>query len=331
MVSTTRAAPIDADPLPQRQRLLAALRLLARPLPDAAYLHLAHWLYYRRWPDYRHPCTLQEHIQAYLLRNRDPALVMLADKVAVRDYIDRTLGPGHTVPLLGVWRHEDDVPLATLPYPLVLKPSHLSGRVLLLAAHRSADEAHQRERLRGWLRRDHSHTNREWFYAQVPRQIIAEPLLQDESGNVPPDLKAYVIGGRVRYFQVDGGRFTRPTRNLYAPDWTLLPARTSLPRHPPEPAPPDLPRLVEVAERLASPFEFMRVDFYALGDRVLVGELTSSPGAGFGHYHPASFGEQLASHWVLERPRDAKQVTASLWSPPVAAEPVQRRSSTGIQ
>jgi hypothetical protein len=278
------------------------LRALARPLSDSAYLHLAHWLYYRRWPDYRHPRTLQEHIHAYLLRCRDPALVMLADKVAVRDYITHTLGPGHTVPLLGVWRHQNEVPLASLPYPLALKPSHLSGRVLLLSAHRPADQARHRERMRSWLRRDHSRISREWFYSKIPPRLIAEPLLQDESGGVPPDLKAYVIGGRVRYFQVDGGRFTRPTRNLYGPDWQLLPARTSVPRHRPEPPPRGLPHLVEIAERLAAPFEFMRVDFYVLGNRVLVGELTSSPGAGFGHFYPPQFGEQMAAHWVLPSP-----------------------------
>jgi hypothetical protein len=260
-------------------------------------------MYFGRWPDFDHPRTLQEHIQAYVLRSRDdPALVMLADKIAVRDYIARTLGSDeHNVPLIGSWSHEDAVPLATLPYPVVLKPSHLSGRVLLLARHRQADEPKLRARLRTWLHKDHSRVNREWFYARVPPRVIAEPLLRDPQGDVPPDVKAYVIGGRVRYFQVDSGRFTRPTRNLYGPDWSLLPARTSLPRHAVDPTPAVLPMLVEFAERLAAPFEFLRVDFYVLRDRVLVGELTSSPGAGFGRYYPASFGEQLAAHWVLDR------------------------------
>ncbi|HET7525722.1 MAG TPA: ATP-grasp fold amidoligase family protein [Burkholderiaceae bacterium] len=299
MVTASRQAPVDADPVPKRQWHVAGLRLLARPLSDGAYLRIAHWLYYRRWPDYSRPSTLQEHIQAYLLRCRDPALVMVADKVAARRYIERTLGPGYTVPLLGAWRDAADVPLASLPYPLVLKPSHLSGRVLLLAAHREAAEPRIRARLRGWLRRDHSRGSREWFYAHIPRRVIAEPLLRDDSGAVPSDVKAYVIGGRVRYFQVDGGRFTRPTRNLYAPDWQLLPVRTSLPRHHPEPPPPALPRLIEIAEQLAAPFEFMRVDCYLIGERVLVGELTNSPGAGFGRYYPPQFGEELAVHWVM--------------------------------
>ncbi|MCW5659634.1 MAG: hypothetical protein KIT60_18190 [Burkholderiaceae bacterium] len=293
---------IEADPVPRRRWPVSLLRALGRPLPDGLYMRLAHWMYYRQWPDFAHPRTLQEHIRAYVLRTRDPALVMLADKIAVRDYVTRTLGSdAHNVPLIGCWSHEDEVPLATLPYPLVLKPSHLSGRVLLLACHRSSDERRLRARLRSWLAFDHSRINREWFYAHVPARVLAEPLLRDPSGAVPPDIKAYVIGGRVRYFQVDSGRFTRPTRNLYGPDWSLLPARTSLPRHPADPAPEALPTLLEFAERLAAPFEFLRVDFYALHDRVLVGELTSSPGAGFGRFYPPSFSEALAAHWVIDR------------------------------
>lgn len=293
--------PVEVGPKPPRQWHVAALRLLARPLPDELYLQLLHWLYYRRWPDYAHPRTLQEHIQAHLLRRHDDALVTLADKVAVRDYVARTIGPGHDVPLLGVWSHADEVPLAQLPYPLVLKPSHLSGRVMLLARHDPAAEAEQRERMHGWLQRDHSRVNREWFYAAVPRRIVAEPLLRDTSGQVPSDTKAYVIGGRVRYFQVDRGRFARATRNLYGPDWSLLPVRTSLPRHAPDPRPQGLAELVALAERLALPFEFLRVDFYLLPDRVLVGELTSSPGCGIGRFYPSAFGEAMGAHWHIGR------------------------------
>jgi hypothetical protein len=323
MVDVTPRSPHIAEQVSRRQWHVALLRALGRPLSDGAYLRLAHWLYYRRWPDYDQPRTLQEHIQAYLLRCRDPALVMLADKVAMRDHITRTLGPGYTVPLLGTWQHESEVPLAQLPYPLVLKPSHLSGRVLLLGEHQPLDEPRHRQRMRQWLRRDHSHVNREWFYAQVPRRVIAEPMLQDRGGGVPRDLKAYVIGGRVRYFQVDSSRFVRPTRNLYGPDWRLLPVRTSLPMHAPDPAPRALARMVEIAEQVAAPFEFLRVDFYVLGERVLIGELTSTPGAGFGRYYPREFGERMAAHWVL--PAQAIEMTL-----PAASAPACEASTPSI-
>jgi hypothetical protein len=300
--------PIEA--LPPREWHVALARLLLWPLPDAWAMRINHWLYFRRWPDYEHPRTLQEHIQAYLLRSRDPALVMLADKVAVRPYIDRVAGPGHTVPLLGVWRRAEDVPLDTLPYPLVLKPSHLSGRTLILRQP-PCDAAALRRCLRGWLRRDHSRVNREWFYALVPPGIVAEPLLQDDDGGVPPDVKAYVIGGKVRYFQVECGRFDHHTRNLYSPAWELLPARSPMPRHAPQPRPRALTRLIALAEALAEPFEFLRVDFYVLGDRIFVGELTNSPGAGFGRFYPEKFGEEIVADWVPGRRGDTALLPAT--------------------
>lgn len=303
--------PFEADPVPARQWLLSGLRLLGRPLPDRAFLRLAHRLYYHRWPHYDAPRTLQEHIQAYVLRNRDPALVMLADKLAVRGYIDSVLGAGYTVPLIGAWEQAADVPLALLPYPLVLKPSHMSGRVLLLASHQAALESKRRARLASWLRRDHSRINREWFYARIPRRILAEPLLRSPDGGAPPDVKAYVIGGCVRYFQVDRGRFERATRNLYDVGWQLLPVRTSLPRHASEPRPQQLPQLIELAERVAARFEFLRVDFYLLDGKILIGELTSSPGGGFGRFYPASFGEQMAAYWTRLPQRGDRVTDAS--------------------
>ena len=306
------------EPLPKRQWLVSFARLLARPLPDALVMRIAHWLYFRRWPDYAHPRTLQEHIQAYVLRSRDPALVMLADKVAVRPYIDRVVGPGNTVPLLGVWRSADAVPVHQLPYPVVLKPSHLSGRTLILRRP-PTDEAALRRCLRSWLQRDHSRVNREWFYRKVPPGIVAEPMLQTADGEVPPDVKAYVIGGRVRYIQVEYGRFGRPARTFYSRDWELLPARGPMPRHPPEPRPVVLPQLVAMAEALAAPFEFLRVDFYVIGERIYVGELTNSPGAGFGRFYPARFGEEIVAHWVPGRRGDAAPVASSPITPPSAA------------
>jgi hypothetical protein len=70
---------------------------------------------------------------------------------------------------------------------------------------------------------------------------------------------------------------------------------------------------------VAAPFEFMRVDFYVLGERVLIGELTSSPGAGLGRFYPPAFSEELASHWVLPS-RDAGSASETIAPPLPDAE-----------
>lgn len=274
-----------------------AWRLLLRPFSDEIYLKVAHRRYFGRWPDFDHPGTLHEHIHRYVLRERNPHLVMLADKVRVRDYIAECVGRHYAVPLLGQWERADQVPLETLPFPVVLKPSHASGRVLLLHSAAEVRPREHRQLLRKWLAQDYSRVNREWFYHPICHRIIAEPMLRDAQGGIPADCKAYVIGGRVRYFQVDCGRFARPTRNLYSPHWQLLPVRSTNPRHLPEPPPPELARMVDLAQRLAAPFEFLRVDFYLTQEGLRVGELTNSPGAGFGRFYPASFGAELGEIW----------------------------------
>jgi hypothetical protein len=284
-------------PSPSRDWTLALLRLLMRPCSDALYLKVAHRRYFGRWPDYRRPRHLHEHIQAYMLRTRDPRLVMLADKVRVREYIARTAGAQYVVPLLGSWRRAEDVPLETLPFPVVLKPSHASGRVLLLHSRAQLQPREHRQLLRKWLAQDYSRVNREWFYHHVPRRIVAEPMLFDAEGHIPADYKAYVIGGQVRYFQVEKDRFGRSTRNLYGPQWQLLPVRGPQPRHAPEPPPPALPQMVALAEKLAAPFEFLRVDYYLTRQGLRISELTNSPGAGFGRFYPERFGEEMAALW----------------------------------
>jgi len=278
-----------------------AVRALLRPFGDALYLRVAHRRYFGRWPDLARPRTLHEHIHSYLVRARDPRLVVLADKVRVRDYIAQQVGDGYTVPMLGQWARAADVPLETLPFPVVLKPSHASGRVLMLHAAAQVQPRAHRLLLNKWLAHDYSRVNREWFYHHVPHRIVAEPMLFDVDGDVPADCKAYVIGGRVRYFQVERGRFIRPTRNLYSPQWQLLPVRGGCPRHAPQPPPPELPRMIELAQRLAEPFEFLRVDFLLTRDGPRISELTSSPGAGFGRFYPDSFGVEVGRWWSESR------------------------------
>jgi hypothetical protein len=272
-------------------------RLLGRPLPDRLYLQLGHLLYFGNWPDLDRPRTLNEHIMAYMLRCRDPLLQVAADKARARRYIAERIGAQYLVPLHGLWHNADDVPLETLPRPCVLKPTAASGMVMFLRQGDAIDPGRVRARLRRWLRRDYGRFHREWAYHGAQQAILAEPMLGDGRA-LPPDYKLWVIGGKVRFIQVDRGRFVHHTRNLYRPDWQLLPARLTLENHEADSRPPCLEEMVQIAERLARPLEFLRVDGYVLDGRFHVGELTGTPGAGFEKFIPSSYAYELGSCWT---------------------------------
>ena len=276
---------------------ISIARLLLRPFPDSVYLRLGYRAYFGVWPDYRNPQTFNEHVQAYMLRCRDPLLRIPADKVESRSYIAQQVGTDVLVPLLGVWDRPEDVPLANLPRPFVLKPTAASGLVLIVRPDDCVDEDEVRAVMRRWVKRDYSKLHREWCYQGLPRRLMAEMLVTDSTGGLPPDYKAYVIGGKVRFLQVDRGRFAKHTRNVYDPNWEPLPARWTLEKHPPDPRPECLDRMVQIAETLAKPFEFLRVDYYLVDGKLYIGELTNYPGAGFEKFIPAAYSLHIGSFW----------------------------------
>lgn len=278
---------------------LYAARLLGRMLPDRLYLAIGHRLYFGIWPDYDQPRTLNEHIHEYMLRCRSPILKIAADKGATRRYVEQQVGSRYLIPFHGMWAHAEDVPIENLPRPAVLKPTVGSGSVVFLRENEHSSSQRIRARMRRWLRRDYSRMHREWSYTGLPCNIIAERMLLEKDGGVPPDYKAYVIGGKVRFVQVDRGRFGRHTRNLYSPDWTLLPVRLTIQNHGPDERPKRLDELIAISEALAAPFEFLRVDCYLVNGELYVGELTNTPGAGFEKFIPASFAEEFGSYWIV--------------------------------
>jgi TupA-like ATPgrasp len=277
---------------------LKLARGLGRPLPDRLYLALGYLLYFGKWPNYNNPRTFSEHTQAYMLKCRDPILHIAADKAATRDYVAKFAGSQYLMPCLGVWDDTDEIPIASFTVPVVLKATVGSGMVLFVDPRKKVNVTGVRAILKKWLSYDYSGLHREWAYHGLPRKVIVEPALFDSQGNIPADYKAYVIGGKVRLIQVDRGRFGCHTRNLYSREWEPLKARLTLNNHALDDRPAKLDELVKVAEQLAEPFEFLRVDFFVSDDWLYVVELTNYSGAGFERFIPASFDLELGQHWM---------------------------------
>jgi hypothetical protein len=280
----------------RRPDLLLA-RWLGAGLTDRHYLGIGYRLYFGHWPDYDHPRTFNEHVHAYMLRCRSPLLHIAADKVRTREHVALTIGPEYLVPILGLWPDAARTPIETLPRPCVLKTTVGSGQVLFLRPDEPVNHCQTRLTLQRWLDTDYSRINREWCYERLRGQVMAETLLDTVDGQLPADYKLYVIGGAVRFIQVDRGRFRHHTRNLYDTGWRLLPVRLTLENHAPDDQPDCLGEMIRIAGRLAQGFEFLRVDCYVVGQRLYVGELTNYPGAGFERFIPHSFALELGAHW----------------------------------
>jgi hypothetical protein len=64
-----------------------------------------------------------------------------------------------------------------------------------------------------------------------------------------------------------------------------------------EEPPPNYRDMFEIARTLSAGTDFVRVDLYNLGGRIVFGELTNYPQSGLRKFDPRSFDLTLGSYW----------------------------------
>lgn len=272
----------------------------------------------------RRPRTFNDKVRYKLLRDHRPLQVTFADKAAMRRHVARIVGDEHLPGLLGLLDDPDDLLDLDLPRAYVVKPTHGSGACIVVSEAAPEDarlppsvhgwldalvrpehveRTHLRDIAAGWLEKRYGRgPNHEWAYGQVPRRILVESLLEGADGGVPEDHKLFVFSGRCHFVQVDTARFGRRTQDFFDRDWATLPMTGGYPRSEVPPSrPARLEEMIDLAERLGAGTDFVRVDLFTLPDRVVVGELTSSPAGGDSPFSPPVWNERFGEHWRVPR------------------------------
>ena len=261
-----------------------------------------------------------------MLDDRRALLTTVADKASARDYIAEHVGEAYLPRLLALASSADGIAWSELPREFVAKVNHGSGGVVIVTHDAEATEAlpppgsqvdwcsyritpERADRgsiadlCRHWLTLDYSWTSGQrsiqWCYQDIERRVMVEELLRDADGNPPREYRLFVIGGRVRFLQVEMIEDGKECTPVVTPTWETLPARflNPLPRQAPS-EPKALLEMIEVAEALGRPLgDFLRVDLYDLGSKIAVGELTNFPYGGRLPVRPRSFDREWARYW----------------------------------
>ena len=273
------------------------------------------------------PQTYRDKIRYRLAWDRRPFLVTFADKVAMRDYVADRVGERHLPELYGVWDRAEDIDWGSLPEGMAIKAAHGSGGVIVrwdgaprgrhlpavastalwtrhLVHPDDCDVDRATALLAYWLTLSYEHGPHrlpEWAYSQVPHRILAEELMLDPSRTtVAPDYKFLVFDGRVSHIAVIAERFSGERLALMTPDWEQLPVASHFGEMPEPPPPPtSLSDAIAMAETLGEGLDYVRVDLYDPGDRLVVGELTASPGGGLAEFEPAEYEALIGTYWTI--------------------------------
>ena len=276
-------------------RILLHRLLPKSPLGDALFSALPFWHTHRRLPHWRRPETFNDHLFAMKRRGElyDPLRQFISDKYLVKHYITAQVGADYTLTTLDYLRSDAEIEAFTAARrPCIVKPSHLTGRVMLVA---EGDAEPDKAQLKSWLRLNLYARTREANYRYLRPGILVEEVFVDAEGGIPQDIKLFCIGGRVRFIMSIRDRFGSLARNLYTPAWEKLPFGMVSPPSEDHPRPACLPEMIGVAETLAEPFGFIRVDFLVADGRPRIGELTNITGNGLDVFLPRDYDRRLAA------------------------------------
>ena len=249
------------------------------------------------------PQTFSEKMNWYKLNGRNPLMAKCADKVAVRDYI-KEKGYGDMLnEIYGVYDKVSEIDIDALPDKFVLKAAHGSHMNVIVTDKNKVNWRQQKMLMSTWLKQDIYWPGREWVYKDLPRRIVAEKYLEDNSGELK-DYKFFCFNGKPCYLQYDVGRYNgNHYRNYYDMDWNFINVRDDTQSNSEIPLEIDeieLLKMKEISKDLSNPFQMVRVDFYFCNNRIYFGELTFFHNGGIGYFNPAEFDCVLGEKWILK-------------------------------
>ncbi|MFC0679121.1 ATP-grasp fold amidoligase family protein [Lysobacter korlensis] len=271
-------------------------KLIGVPIVEKTRYLLKHG----RWPRLHAPRTLTEKIFARkLVHGHDPRFPVIADKVAVRDWVAQRIGEQYLVPALGVYDYQELDNLVIQPGQ-VIKCANRSGGVYFPSEAHIRDREAFIRRIRRDLDFDFARWTGEPWYGLIPKRVLVEKSLVDDQGNVPADYKFFVYDGKVRTIQMHIDRFGNHKRAMFDRNWQLIPLGNAIPEHIPPP-PKRLAEMIEISETLGREFDFIRVDLFEIdGEQIYFGELTLAPGSGLTTFDPVDYDEIFGRYWQVD-------------------------------
>ena len=268
-------------------------------LSDESYIRLIYRLRMGKKPDLDNPRTFTEKLQWLKLHDHNPEYTGMADKLAMRTYVEDRIGEGHTVPVLGIWNRFEDIDFDALPDRFVLKTTHDSGSYLICRDKSSFDRKNASKILTRSLKRNYYRTTREWQYKDIEPRIIAEQYMDDGKTNLT-DYKFFCFNGKPLFMYSEEESSGNPTQAIADMQYNMMPFSMDDAKADVLPPKPELfDAMASAAEKLSRGLPFLRVDMYCIGNSFYVGELTFYHYGGFIPFNPVEWDLKLGEKLEL--------------------------------
>ena len=281
--------------------LLSFVKHTTRFWSDKLYLQIIFRLNMGKALNLKDPKSFSEKLQWLKLYNRKPEYTIMVDKIKAKEYVASIIGQEHIIPTIGVWDDPEKIDFDALPDRFVLKCNHNSGEGMYICKDKSKmDRKSVKDGLRLGLKEDYYLSSREWPYKNVPRRILAEKYMEDESGELR-DYKFFCFDGVVRalFIATNRSKGRNATRfDFFDENFNHLPFTNG---HPNASVLPEKPakfeEMKQLAAKLSKGIPHVRIDFYEIGDQVYFGEMTFFHWAGTMPFKPEEWDYKFGE-WI---------------------------------
>jgi hypothetical protein len=245
------------------------------------YVSLMYWLFHRRALNLKKPTYFTEKLQFLKLHvfPRDPLVIRASDRVNMREMLkDKNLST-YLIPSFGPFTNVGDIPWKKLPKQIVIKASHGPGMQTIILDKHHLDLSSIQGTIQKWLSTNYGRKHLEKQFSPLTKQFMIEKYLGVDS-SPPLEYQLHVFHGQVKYVSVQSGQGQQKRYSYFLPNWTPFPAgqmegfQTS---DYPIVEPPNFQGMIQLAEKLASPFPYVRVDLFNLEGKIYLLALTFLP------------------------------------------------------
>ena len=232
----------------------------------------------------KNPIRYTEKLQYLRLKvyPKNDLVSKCASRDGVRDYLKEINEEDKLIPSYGIFDRFDDIDFSKLPDQFVMKCTHASGFNYLVKNKDELDIKKLRKMFNKFLKTDYGKKTVEPHYSKIKPRIIIEKAITDLS-SLPDEYKIHVFNGKAKYLYLVTGRGKDIKYNNYYIDWTPFneaqfngwdTSEEQLKK------PEQFEKMVKFAEKIASPFPFVRVDLYLINNKIYFSEMTFTPAKG---------------------------------------------------
>lgn len=274
-------------------------KFLAKVLPptlscDEFYMKFTYRKFFGKKLDLKNPSTFNEKIRWMNLFDRNPLYTKLADKYRVREYVKNKIGFEYLNPMINVFDDPSEVKWDEITDQCAIKMTHGSNWNIIIHDSSQIDKCESQKKLEVWSKKNFYHVHREWQYRNIKPKVLVEQYIPGDKEFGLLDYKFFCFDGKPTYIQVDVDRFSGHKRVMFDTDWNKLDFSIIYPQsNKLIPKPKRLKEMVFLAERLSSQIPFCRVDFYCIETKIIFGEITFTPEAGYAVFLPDRFDREF--------------------------------------